>query len=83
MTVVWERYSRRMMQHGMMALTLGAACIFGPSVWLASQRPNTIEDALLFIARLPVYQHEKLSAMVLSGLSFLILGLALLAAPEF
>lgn len=83
MPVVRDCYPHRMMLHGIMVLFLGAACIFGPSVWLASQRPDTIEDALLFIARLPVRKHEQLTALVLSGLSFLMLGLALLAAPGF
>jgi len=60
---------------------LGLANIAGPTMWVAAQRPDSLEDALLFLARLDLQMHQRLTALMASGLSFIMLALALFYMP--
>ena len=61
---------------------LGIANLAGPTFWVAQQRPHSIEDALLFLARLNFETHQRISLLMASGTSFLMLGLALFYLPS-
>ena len=69
------------MEQAVFIVLLGMASIVGPTIWCASQRPDSIEDAIQFFASLDLRTHQRLTFMLGSGLSFLIMGLALLYAP--
>lgn len=61
---------------------LGIANIAGPTIWVAAQRPDSLEDALLFFARLNIETHQRITALMASGFSFIMLALALFYMPD-
>ena len=70
-----------MMQLGVFLMCFGAVTIITVIVWFANQRSNSVEDMLLFAARLPIQQQETITALTISGLAFAVLGLAVSYAP--
>lgn len=70
-----------MAEAGAFLIFLGAITFVTIGAWISADGRRSPQETLLFLAGLGLRQHEAITAMLASALSFLILGLAFAWMP--
>ncbi len=68
-----------MVVYGWLLIVLAIMTFASFTIWIAGRRDG---DLIRFFAELNFHQHEMMTALTLSAMSFLILGLAIGSMPS-